>query len=185
MIELDRDKFFPAVRAELFKGRLTEKQFQGLDYLLEAADPEIDRRSLAYVLATAQHETAHTMQPIGEYGKGRGRTYGATDPETGHAYYGRGYVQITWRENYRKMGELLGVDLVHNPELALEPSIAARILFLGMELGSFTGRKLADYFNATKTDWLNARRIVNGMDCAELIAGHARKYHAALTDKGN
>lgn len=179
---MNRDKFFPMVRAELFGGKLTQKQFEGLDYLLGAAAPDMDRRQLAYVLATAQHETAATMQPIEEYGKGRKHKYGAVDPETGHAYFGRGYVQITWRDNYRKMGELLGVDLVNSPELALDPSIAARIIFMGMELGSFTGRKLADYFNDTKTDWTNARRIVNGVDCAELIAGHARKYHAALGD---
>lgn len=181
MIEIDRDKFFPAVRAELFNGRLTEAQFQGLNYLLRAADPEMDRRSLAYVLATAQHETAHTMQPIEEYGRGAGRPYGEIDPETGHAYFGRGYVQITWRFNYFKMGELLKLDLVHTPELALDPAVAARILFIGMERGSFTGRKLDDCFNRTKSDFLNARRIVNGMDRAEWIAGMARKYHAAMT----
>jgi predicted chitinase len=32
------------------------------------------------------------------------------------AYYGRGLVQLTWRNNYKKMGDLLGLDLVHHPK---------------------------------------------------------------------
>lgn len=178
---IDRDRFFPHVRAELFNGRLTESQFQGLDFILRAAPADMDGRWLAYALATAQHETASTMQPIEEYGKGRGRPYGEVDPETGHAYYGRGYVQITWRENYQRMGGLLGISLVHHPHLALDPTIAAQIMFKGMTLGLFTGKSFASYLNDQKTDWLNARRIINGMDRAALIAGYAERYFAALT----
>lgn len=178
---IDRDRFFPHVRAELFNGRLSDGQFQGLDFILNAAPADIDPRWLAYALATAQHETGATMQPIEEWGKGRGHKYGEVDPETGHAYYGRGYVQLTWHYGYQKMGDLLGLDLVHHPELALEPDIAAKIMFKGMELGTFTGRAFRHYFNADKTDWLNARRIINGMDRAALIAGYAERYFESLT----
>jgi putative chitinase len=177
---IDRERFFPTVRAALFGGRLTQSQVDGLNAILAAAPAGMDRRWLAYALATTHHETDRTMRPIEEYGKGRGRPYGAADPETGWAYYGRGYVQLTWKENYRRMQDLLGHALVDQPDLALRPEIAAAILFKGMTLGSFTGRKFADYFNAAKTDWLNARRIINGMDRAAAIAGHAEKYFLAL-----
>lgn len=85
------------------------------------------------------------MQPIREYGRGRGRAYGARDRQTGHAYFGRGYVQLTWKANYALAGGKLGLDLVANPDLALDPGAAARILFLGMAEGWFTGKRLADY----------------------------------------
>lgn len=183
MMMIDRDRFFPMVRAELFRGRLTDGQFEGINRLLNHADDDIDPRWMAYILATVQHETAATMQPIEEFGRGAGKPYGEPDPETGHIYFGRGYVQITWKFNYFNMGQRLKLDLVNNPDLALEPDVAAKILFVGMEFGMFTGRKLGDYLNHMKTDWLNARRIVNGMDRAELIAGYARKYHAALVEE--
>lgn len=172
--------FFAQVRAELFGGRLTQGQVDGLNAILTAAPEGIDRRWLAYALATTHHETARTMRPIREYGRGAGRRYGEPDPETGHIYYGRGYVQLTWRTNYEKMGELLGHDLVNNPDLAMRPDIAAQIMFKGMTLGTFTGKKFADYFNDDKTDWFRARRIINGMDRAELIAGYGERYYYAL-----
>jgi putative chitinase len=50
-----------------------------------------------------------------------------------------------------------------------------------METGTFTGRKFADFFVGPKTDWLNARRIINGKDCAEIIEIYARKFYAALS----
>ena len=121
-----------------------------------------DDRWLAYALATAHHETDRTFRGIEEYGKGKNKEYGKTDPQTGKAYYGRGLVQLTWRKNYKKMGGLLGVDLEHRPEKALDLKIATQILFVGMTRRTFTGKKLADYFNAATEDWVNARRIVNG-----------------------
>jgi putative chitinase len=45
----------------------------------------------------------------------------------GFKYRGRGYIQLTGRENYEKMGELIGVDLVNNPDLAARPDLAAQI----------------------------------------------------------
>ena len=120
------------------------------------------------------------MQPIEEFGKGAGRTYGAPDPRTGLAYYGRGLVQLTWLANYLKAGTKLGVDLVYHPELALRPDIAAQILFRGMIEGWFTGRKLADYFGPGHSDPVGARHIINGVDCAALIAGYYSYFLAAL-----
>ncbi|WII92497.1 hypothetical protein QEO94_07550 [Kingella negevensis] len=56
----------------------------------------------------------------------------------------------------------MGVDLVKNPELALQPEIAAKIMRLGMVGGWFTGRKLAHYFSGSLKDFVNARAIING-----------------------
>src|ERR1700722_20630129 len=87
------------------------------------------------------------MQPIEEYGKGRGMPYGKPDPTTGQVYYGRGFVQLTWERNYKTMTDLLGVDFVNHPDLALELDNATNIMFIGMIKGLFTGKSLGDYFN--------------------------------------
>ena len=176
---IDRDKFFRHVRVRPFGGSLAQGQVDGLAAILDSweARPEFtDRRWLAYMLATAKHETAHTMKPIEEYGHGVGRDYGRPDPQTGKAYYGRGYVQLTWKQNYAKMAALTGVDLVNHPELALEPKLAALIMFEGMKGGLFTGVGLGRYFNAMVDDPVNARRIINGTDRADEIAA----IHAAF-----
>ena len=139
----------------------------------------------AYVLATAWHETAATMQPIAEYGKGAKKAYGKAD-KTGKAPYGRGYVQLTWRENYVKADAKLGLEgkLAADYDLALRPDIAGQILVRGMIEGWFTGKKLSDYPPSkypTTTDCYDAMRpIVNGRDKAALIANHAKKFEDAL-----
>lgn len=144
---------------------------------------------LAYVLATTYHETAATMQPIEEYGHGKGHEYGKPDPTTGQTYYGRGYVQLTWLRNYQKAQDTVfdfnqltrgGVPFVTNADLALKPVNAAQIAINGMVHGWFTGKRLADYLTADKTDYVNARRIINGTDKAELIAGYAQQFEAAI-----
>jgi putative chitinase len=144
-----------------------------------------DFRMLAYMLATTYHETAKTMQPIEEYGKGRGYKYGKVDPKTGKAYYGRGFVQLTWDYNYKKLGSLLKIPLYESPELALNTVYATQVLFEGMltaasAKGDFTGKSLEMYFSDTKEDWLNARRIINGLDRAELIADYGKRFYKAI-----
>ncbi len=139
----------------------------------------------AYVLATVKHETANTFKPLEEYGKGKGKTYGVADPVTGKTYYGRGYVQLTWKYNYDKMGRLLKIDLINNPELATDPGIAYEIMIIGMVNGLFTGRSLSDYLNPDKTDYYTARRIINGLDKANLIKSYALDYEAFLIQHWN
>jgi predicted chitinase len=138
----------------------------------------VSNDQLAYILATVKHETANTFEPIEEYGKGAGNVYG--ELIQGHKYYGRGYVQLTWQWNYKKFGDLLGVDLVENPDLALEPDIAGKILYIGMIKGLFTGKKLDDYINEDGVDYINARRIINGTDKDTLIASYATTYRTLL-----
>jgi hypothetical protein len=181
---IDRKHFFDTVRAGLFGGRLTQQQVDGMNIILDYWERQSawdDLRWLAYPLATTKWETAHTMWPIAEYGHGAGHEYGVPDPETGETYYGRGFVQLTWKDNYQKMQGILGIPLVRNPDLALNPVHAAPIMFEGMVRGTFTGVKLADYFNDTTDDAYNARRIVNGVDHADDIAGYHAVFMQALT----
>lgn len=187
---VNRDKFFSIIKASLF-GSFNQAQVDGLNSIIEGCITRkvYDLRKVAYILATTYHETAKTMKPIPEYGKGKGYDYGkklkmSRKPyDLPHLYYGRGYVQLTWYENYDNMGKILGVDLLNNPDLALDKEIAAFILIEGMNRGSFTGKKLDGYFNNTTTDWTSARKIVNGMDKADLIAGYAIKFYRALTEQ--
>lgn len=181
--------FYDSVRATLFNGTISGKQFQGIDTILSEYNARCinDIRKLAYILATAYHETAKTMQPIAEYGKGAGRAYGGkvkmsrvpyTTPDK--IYYGRGHVQLTWYENYEAMGKRLGVDLLNSPDLALSMGVSVKIIFEGMLKGMFTGKKLSDYFTAEKTDAINARRIVNGTDAALKIKGYYDLFYGAI-----
>lgn len=176
---INRPYFFASVRASLFGGRLRQGQVDGCEQLL--GYPCADDRRRAYILATAFHETGRRMQPVREVGRGKGKLYGLPDPETGETYYGRGLVQITWKRNYDKMGEHLGVDLVHAPDKALELAIAVPSLYDGMHLGMFTGKSLGQYITPTKTDFVNARRVVNGLDRARIIARYAEQFHAAIS----
>jgi predicted chitinase len=103
-------------------------------------------------------------------------------PGDGVVFYGRGYVQLTWRANYSKMGQAFGIDLTSSALAAdqvLQAELAAKVMFKGMEEGSFTGKKLGDFFNETTENWKNARRIINGNDCDEMISVYAKKFYAA------
>jgi len=184
---IDAKKFFDGIRASLFNGRLAQQQVDGINAILDEwlHRKLTDLRRLAYMLATVYWETAHTMWPIEEYGRGRGYAYGVPDAVTGQAYYGRGFVQLTWRRNYEAMGKLLHVDLVNHPTMALQLAIATQILFEGMlradsGVGDFTGLALDDCFNATREDWTRARAIINGTDHAAEIGQVGRTIYGIL-----
>lgn len=190
---LDYKAFFDAIRNPLFGGGLSEQQVQGVETITEAwyrydtgQDVKASRAQLAYVLATAYHETAHTMKPVREIGRGHGKRYGKPGRNGGQVPYGRGYVQLTWDENYERADQELGLDgkLIANYDLALDPEIAVKILFRGMFEGWFTGKKLHDYVNHQNRDFRNARRVVNGLDKATHIAGYAKEFLVALTEGG-
>ncbi|HYR11170.1 MAG TPA: glycoside hydrolase family 19 protein, partial [Longimicrobium sp.] len=188
-MKIDRQKFFAAYEAAF--GAITKPERKaGLDTLLGAAEGDsqiTDIRWLAYMLATVKHECADRWQPIEEFGKGKGLKYGnpvtVKDPqgnEFTNVYYGRGYVQLTWDWNYKAMGEKLGNRLLYEPQLALDPEVAYEIMSLGMRNGSFTGKGLSKYINDQQCDYVNARRIINGTDKAQTIAGYATKLEAIL-----
>lgn len=183
------DQFFNKI-ASLFP-KMSPKQKEGVITLLNATY-RLPLEQRAYLLATSYHETAATMQPITEFG---GRKYfdkydtgqlaaalGNTPEADGDGFFyrGRGYVQITGRANYDKAGKKLRVDLLNKPDLALVPTIAASILVQGCTEGWFTGRTLNNYINKDKVDYVNARRVINGLDKARTIAGYAKTFEEAL-----
>ena len=184
---MSRAAFYKEIRP-MFHGMLSQQQVDGIEALIAATDG-LPITFRAYLMATAAHETDQTMQPITEYG---GRKYfekydtgklakelgntPAADGD-GYTYRGRGYVQLTGRANYAKAGATLGLDLLHKPDMALAPIIAAMILVRGCCDGWFTGRKLGDYL---PDDYRGARRVVNGTDKQDLIASYARVFEAAL-----
>lgn len=153
----------------------------GLALQAEWEKHDNDHRRLAYILATAWHETAQRMEPIREFGLGRGKAYGIVD-STGKAPYGRGFVQLTWRANYVKADERLGLKgaLAKNYDLALEPPTAAAIAVQGMLGGWFTGKKLGDFIAGPRCEYVSARQIINGMDRAALIADYAQTIEKTL-----
>lgn len=181
--------FFDAARP-LFGGKMIQAQVDGCKAIVAAweryGDGNLQR--LAYVLGTAFHETDKAMQPIREYGRGKGKKYGKVDA-TGKAPYGRGLVQLTWRENYVRADKELGLGgrLAADYDLALDPDISARVLIVGCLRGWFTGKDLDDYIDgADESDeedareFREARRVVNGTDRADLIASHALVFERAL-----
>jgi hypothetical protein len=181
----DRDVFFDAIRDDMFDGALTQQQVDGMSVILAVWEyqaggtPMDDVRWLAYMLATVYHECATRMWPTTEYG--------SQDYLQGKEYFpfiGRGFVQLTWEDNYRKASAALGLiddrDLVEHPEYALDSLIATRVMFRGMAEGWFTGRQLGNYFNDDKDDPVNARQIINGNDQDDLIAGYHRTFLEAL-----
>jgi putative chitinase len=90
-------------------------------------------------------------------------------------------VQLTWERNYKTMSDLLGVDFVNHPDLALELDNATNIMFMGMIKGLFTGKSLGNYFSQTADDWVNARRIINGLDKSQAIAAYGHNFYSCLS----
>ena len=188
MIRFDRKTYFDLVRQKPFGGSMVEEQVQGQEFILTSWEQEPaseDLRHLAYMLATALHETARMMCPVEEIGWGSGHSYGATDAQTGQKYFGRGWVQCTWRDNYKRATQKLALsgfsDLEWHAFRALDPTIAYKIMVRGMEEGWFTGKKLSDYFDVDSNNPNGARQIINPDDKGPLIAGYHQDFLAALT----
>lgn len=201
--------FFNSVRDSLFSGSLRQSQVDGLNDILKASEDKPIRHR-AYILATGYHETGLAMSPNVEslnyttasriravwparfasvaeaqpYVRNpkalankvyNGRMGNRSGTDDGWNYRGRGQVHITGRDNYLKAGSAIGVDLVGSPDLALRRDVSARVLVEGMSQGWFTGKGLTDY-----QSYVDMRRVVNGTDQAEKIAGYAVKFEAAL-----
>ncbi len=168
--EIDIDAFHHNLAKEFHK-QYSINQMLGfrmiISYYFQSGYKDI--RWLAYMLATTWHETGFTMQPVTEYGSEK---YLQEKPYW--PYIGRGYVQITHKENYAKYG------IENNVEMALDPEYATYILIHGMINGIFTGRKLSHYFNETNNDPFNARKIINGLDRAARIVEYHNKFMNVL-----
>lgn len=148
----------------------------------EAKARGVLRNQLAYILATAFHETAHTMKPVEEafwlsdaWRKKNLRYY---------PWHGRGHVQLTWDYNYKRAEEKLGIPFTKDPKLAMVSENSVKVLVLGMIEGWFTGKKLSDYITLQKSDFVLARYIINGKDKRDLIAGYAKQYDLDLKKIG-
>lgn len=165
-----RDQFYIALKPELAPKGFKQSQVDGFERVLD----EAERRNLsiffiAYILATAWWESAHTMQPVREYGSEK-----YLQSKKYYPWVGEGLVQVTWESNHRKFGATAPGQL-----MTWEKALPA--LFDGMLLGMFTGKKLSDYIKTGSVDYVNARRIVNGTDRAKDIAKLATLFYKALT----
>ena len=193
--------FFNAVRSSKALGpSLTTDEVSGCEAIL-AACTGFPVAWAAYCLATPVVETAGTMRPIKERGGSayflrmydiqgdrpdKARELGNLLPGDGARYCGRGYVQLTGKNNYARAADKLGVELIADPDLALRPDVAARIMRQGMLEGWFTGKSLSTYLPARADihQFTNARRIINGQDRAVEIAQYALEFQDALVAGG-
>lgn len=178
---------FNILRDKLFGGSLNATQVESLNFLVQRCETfKLTYPETAYVLATAYHETGYVqngvmnrdMLPVKERGSDkylRSKKY--------YPHIGYGYVQLTWEDNYRRVGELIGVDLLKYPEKALEPYNASTILIKGMVFGWFTGvgfHRKCPVYRYNHASYVRARKIVNGTDKASLIADYAMVFEKAL-----
>lgn len=180
---INRKKFFDGYRTNLDPNKkLDQNEVDALTIFLDFVDTSwkmFTGPQWAYIFATVFHETNATFLPIKEaywlsedWRKKNLRYY---------PYYGRGYVQITWKDNYAKSSKELGEDFVKNPDLVMLPKYAFRILVDGFKTGAFTGKKITDYINGTTKDYKGARKCINGTDKDSLIAGYAASFEKLLS----
>lgn len=164
---------------DILGGKLNTSQVEGLNLLVKAMDEAgFTYPEAAYALATVHIECATTFQPIKEYG-----SLAYLKSKKYYPYIGYGYVQLTWKDNYEKVGKLIGIDLIKSPERALEPLVAASILTGGMLHGWFTGvgfRRKREVSRYDLEKYTKARSIINGTDRALEIAKLAMRYEKAL-----
>ena len=187
---MNRAAFYDEVRAKV--GRLSALQVSGFETVLDA----LDGLALSWQsdgLATAWWETNKTMQPVRE-------AYWTSEAWRKKnlrywPHYGRGYVQLTWPFNYEKAdaecskaGLIQKGELLANLDLAMRPDIAAFIMRMGMVEGWFTGKSFSTYLpasgTATRAQYIQARRIINGLDKADLIEDFCQIFERALRNGG-
>lgn len=183
---MDRERFYKALRPSL--GPFSEANVAGFELVLnEGEKRNTSLHQLAYVLATAWWESGKTMAPVEEAFYLGAKADAYRKRLRYFPYHGRGLVQLTWKENYRKASDLVGVDLVAQPNKAMDPQVSVLVLFDGMERGWFTGKRLEDYVDDIDEaddedlrEFANARRIVNGTDRQVEIGKLALQFESAL-----
>lgn len=219
----NKSAFFAELRRSnaVFQQKLSTAQVEGIEAITDACIG-LPIEYVAYILATALHETGGKMQPVVEnlnytsdaliskfsrerisiadankYGRRAGqaanqqaianciyggewgrKNLGNTKQGDGWLMRGRGLVQITGRSNYEKFG------IANNPDRALDMSMAVYMLVHGSVKGLYTGRKLGDYLDGGRRDYVGARAVINRNDMAQLIAGYAVAIEGALLAGG-
>lgn len=185
----DKEDFYKLYR-KLFNEKLTEKQVENMEVFFDSCvkyiayfNTDVYAQQLAYTWATVKHETGNTYGAFKEVRQVRVDTPRRKEVRrlqdrywyTG--YYGRGPVQLTWDYNYKWAQSITGKPLLKDPDILLRDlETGYHITIYGMALGKFTGRRLSNYINKDKVDYRQARRVVNGLDAADKIAGYARIF---------
>lgn len=156
-----------------------EQQANARAIMEECVKLTTDKKQLAYILSTAYGESV--FKPIKEIRAKEGTsTWNSQKKYWYTGYYGRGYVQLTGLENYQKFGKLLGIDLVNNPDKALDHQVACKIICIGMTKGLFGKGGLDKYLSEDGLDdWTNARRIINGVERAEIFGNRGQQIYNA------
>lgn len=199
---MNSSAFFFSIRGTLFGGKLRQGTVDTVNAILTECNKRNvhDYRHVAYILATAYHESYNARynpdwKPVREgftnsdkgaidhitnlFQQGRiKRNYAL--PVNGLSYYGRGWVQVTHYDNYRRLSDIYNIDLLNSPDKALERPVAATLLVDGMKEGWYTGHNLYDYITSQNTDFIGARRVINGQDKAAVVSGYAMKFYEAM-----
>ena len=195
-MNLDKKIFFNEYKNTIDPDRkLSQQEVNAINVFIDMVEQSWNKLSLkqwAYVFATTFHETAHTFLPVKEaywmsedWRKKNLRYW---------PYFGRGFCQCTWLDNYKYYSKILNVDLVKNPDLALNPKYAFEIMIHGFINGTFSKRKvngkyvpnkISDFINSEKTDYVNARKCINLLDKAKLIANYANTFEKILQKSFN
>ena len=181
-MQVNRPAFYTSLRTEKLFTTLTQLQVDSIDAILNEAEKQgCSVTQKAYLFATAYHECYNPkdpttrLTPMREFG---GEAY--LKKKKYYPYVGMGFSQLTWLENYRKESKRLGLDLIKEPTLILHIPTAANSHVFCMMNGRYTGVGLTKYINDKKTDYVNARRVVNGTDKASVIADYAVRFERAL-----
>lgn len=207
--DLDRSAFYSSIRHSLFAGKLTQLQVEGIEAILNEWEKsgQTDLRWLAYIIATAHHETGDRFAPVEEnlnYSAKRltevwpsrfpsiasATPYANNPQKLANKVYG-GRLGNTgpddgWRYRGRGLVQITGrdnyakYDLTDAPETASQNDVAAHIIVDGMINGRFTGLTLRAYFNSDGENPVGARRIINPDTNGKKIADIYSKYLTAL-----
>lgn len=203
---MNPELFWNGLRQDVFGGKMTQGVVDTVNIIVDTYYAEYINRGdpdhLAYILATAYHESYHATLnpewlPVREgFAKSNAgaiaavtklykdkkisRNY-AIPQSNGNSYYGRGFAQITHPDNYKKAGDLIGVNIYDFPDLALDRGVAAKLLVIGSVEGIYTGKSLFDYdLKDGLFDAYNARRVINGLDKAAKIEGDYERVYGAI-----
>lgn len=188
---INRAAFFNRLKTHQLYANINQGHVDGMTAILDEWELRglTDMRWLAYILATVYHETDRKMQPIEEYGRGEGKTYGrklkysrVAYNKPDKIYYGRGLTQNTWFEIYERLTKENnnGWDFLNDPDLLLKMKPSVWATFHAMTTGLYTGLKLSHFFNDKTDSSTGARKIINGKDKAELISLYYRRFTECL-----
>ena len=208
---VNREFFFDKVRIDLFSGTLKQGQVDGMEAILDewnASYSDKDDRWLAYMLATAYHETGRAMVPVEEnlnysakrlqvvfpsrFNAAQAASYAGHPERIANRAYasklgnGNEVSGDGWKYRGRGLVQITGKSnyvkfgISGTQDDAMNNEKAVRIMFTGMINGRFTGKKLSSYFNPAKEDWKNAREIILPGNLEDQVARYGQAFHRAI-----